>query len=798
MFDLKTIKTDYRLVVAGVVWTLLICAAPIPLWGAGVPLRFCADTTAMPRSGQRPDGSWKGVDVEVARLIAAKLDRPLQLIGCAADTCRWKKLKNGLCDVVIGVPEGMPNSPVATWIAPYAAGQFGLVVQRGNRTVQSLGDLRGRRVGLVTGTVPLSSRDQTLVRFASRKTLLDGFHAAKLDGALADTDFTAWYLRKHPQKPLQIVAEFVPQHRWNIGLAVRADDQQLRHQIKRAVTNLLRRAEFTAIFAKYGLVHRAPLVEPSQPVVVTDTWKKIQSEGKLSVSMDPANLPYSSADPEKPGFDLELAQALALELGVELELNWIDVLRETAIGALLQFECDVALGAAVDPQAMDDEEELAGKVIYSQPYYGTGYLLVKREDNPTVKSLTELQGDRSRRIGTQAGTVADYNLRQNGYLRRLFGTQLAVLTALDQGDIDYAYLWSNIGWMLKTSPELNAVLIEDQVPEERWNIAIAMRNGDTELKTHVDAAIKRLIEKGIVSETLAKYHIPYFPAFQEANHAAAKPAGNGQTPLGQQQSTPAVHQRIDRGLEPKMDRRQHSRKRYGGLAKIRSRGTLVVALDQHNLPFSTAHPKPAGLDYEIAQQIATALGVSLDVYWAYSSHDSYPGKLASKKLCDVILGITPDDRFAGRVIYTNPYYHAGYQWAVRAEANSKSLGDGPVAVESGVAVRGLQGRVVRSYPDLPALFVAVTSAEVDAAYVVSTRGNWLAAQHWPGRLEMLPASDTVDRFPICAAVRRTEPDLKEAIDEVFVELQESATLEKLFARWHIPIDVVSSRSEVVQ
>ena len=493
MFDLKTISTDYRLVIAGVVWTLLVCAAPIQLWAAEVPLRFCVDTTAMPRSGQRPDGTWKGVDVEVARLIAAKLDRPLQLIGCAADTCRWRKLKNGLCDVVIGVPEGMPNSPVATWIAPYAAGQFGLVVQRGNRTVQSLGDLRDHRVGLVTGTVPLSSRNQTLVRFASRKALLDGFHAAKLDGALADTDFTAWYLRKHPQKPLQIVAEFVPQHRWNVGLAVRADDQQLRLKIERAVTNLLQRAEFTAIFAKYGLVHRAPLVEPSQPVVVTDTWKKIQSEGKLSVSMDPANLPYSSADPDKPGFDLELAQALAIELGVELELNWIDVLRETAVGALLQFECDVALGAAVDPQAMDDEEELAGKVIYSQPYYGTGYLLVKREDSPTVKSLTELQGDRSRRIGTQAGTIADYNLRQSGYLRRLFGTQLAVLTALDQGDIDYAYLWSNIGWMLKTSPELNAVLIEDQVPEERWNIAIAMRNGDTELKTHVDAAIKRSI-----------------------------------------------------------------------------------------------------------------------------------------------------------------------------------------------------------------------------------------------------------------------------------------------------------------
>jgi polar amino acid transport system substrate-binding protein len=797
VFGLKIIRTDYRLAVTGVIATLLIGTAPLELWGAGTPLRFCIDSTAMPRSGQRPDGSWQGVDVEVARLIAAKLQRPYRLHGCPADACRWKKLKNGDCDVVIGVPEGVPNRSIASWTAPYAAGQFGLVTERENRTIQSLGNLRGRRVGLVTGTIPLSGADHTLVRFASRKALLDGFRAAKLDAALVDTDFTAWYLRMHPEKPLRVVAEFVPQHRWSIGLAVRADQRQLKSQLERAVTDLLERAAFTAIFARYGLVHRAPLVEPSRPVVVTDTWKKIQREGKLSVSMDPANLPYSSADPEKPGFDLELAQAVASELGVGLKLSWIDVLRETAIGELLDFECDVALGAAVDPQAMDDEEELAGKVIYSRPYYGTGYLLVKRDDSPAVKSLTELQGDRSRRIGTQAGTIADYNLRQNGYLRRLFGTQLAVLTALDQGDIDYAYLWSNIGWMVNTSPELNAVLIEDQFPEERWNIAIAMRRGDTELKTHVDAAVKRLIEKGVVSEILSKYHTPYFPAFREANHATTKPSAKGQAPLGQQQTAPTTHHQLDRGLEPKMDRRQHSRKQYGGLAKIRSRGTLVVALDQHNLPFSTAHPKPSGLDYEIAQQLASALGVSLEVYWAYSSHDSYPGKLASKKSCDVILGITPDDRFTGRVIYTNPYYHAGYQWAVRPEMNSKPSADRPVAVESGVAVRGLEGRVVRSYPDLSALFVAVTSGEVDAAYVVSTRGNWLANRHWPGRLEMLPAGDTVDRFPICAAVRRTEPDLKEAIDEAFVELQESATLKKLFARWHIPIDVDRSHSEVV-
>ena len=143
-----------------------------------------------------------------------------------------------------------------------------------------------------------------------------------------------------------------------------------------------------------------------------------------------------------------------------------------------------------------------------------------------------------------------------------------------------------------------------------------------------------------------------------------------------------------------MERIQKSKNPYAGLARVRSAGELVVGLDQNNLPFSTAHPEPSGLDYEIAGLLAEQLGVSLRVYWAYSSHDSYPSKLASKQLCDVILGVMPDDRFAQRVLYSRPYYFANYQLVVRA-------GEGPpadreaVAVEEGVAVRGLKGREVR-------------------------------------------------------------------------------------------------------
>ena len=129
------------------------------------------------------------------------------------------------------------------------------------------------------------------------------------------------------------------------------------------------------------------------------------------------------------------------------------------------------------PQAVDDEEEVGDKVIYSRPYYGTGYLLVTRKNGPSVKALAEMKGERSRRIGTEAGSVADYRLRQCGYLRSLFRTQLSVLKSLNDGGIDCAYLWANVGWTLHTSPEFDVEIVADYIPEDHWNVAIAMRRG---------------------------------------------------------------------------------------------------------------------------------------------------------------------------------------------------------------------------------------------------------------------------------------------------------------------------------
>jgi ABC-type amino acid transport substrate-binding protein len=233
---------------------------------------------------------------------------------------------------------------------------------------------------------------------------------------------------------------------------------------------------------------------------------------------------------------------------------------------------------------------------------------------------------------------------------------------------------------------------------------------------------------------------------------------------------------------------QTSKRPYDAMARIRSAGELVVGLDQNNWPFSTAHPSPSGLDYEIAGLLAEQLGVPLRVYWAFSSHDSYPSKLATKQLCDVILGVMPDDRFAQRVLYSRPYHVARYRVVVRAGEGRPSE-SAPIAVEEGIAVRGLKGRAIHAYPSTEAVLEAVATGRERAGYVIATRGAWLAHERRPGKLELLPANDAgaaVDAFPLVAAVRKSDRELKDAIDRAWDELDRSGRLARVFARWHIP------------
>ena len=263
--------------------------------------------------------------------------------------------------------------------------------------------------------------------------------------------------------------------------------------------------------------------------------EEIRKEGLLTVCMDIRNLPYSNADPELPGLYVEIAHLLAAELGVKLELHWLNTLRDSLLADMIRGHCDCVIGVPIEERAMSESIQLGENVDFSTPFYGTGYVLVKQKSNQaSTKTLEDIKLET---IGTEAGSIASDVLRQTGYQRRLYRSQIAVLDALKKGQIAYGYVWSNIGWLIEKGsriqqpeqtgtvyPELE--IVKEYVPEARlrWNVAIAFSK-DTptretgELQEVVNTIIEQKWSAEKLKELCEKYHLPYFAPFQaEVGH----------------------------------------------------------------------------------------------------------------------------------------------------------------------------------------------------------------------------------------------------------------------------------------
>ena len=261
------------------------------------------------------------------------------------------------------------------------------------------------------------------------------------------------------------------------------------------------------------------------------TLEEIRAKGVLTVCMDVRNLPYSNANPELPGLYVEVAHLLAEELGVKLELHWLNTLRDSLLADMIRGHCDCVIGVPIEERAMSESIQLGKRVDFSKPFYGTGYVLVKQKSNQ--QSPKKLEDIKSETIGTEAGSIASDVLRQMGYNRRVYRSQIDVLNALQDGKIAYACVWANIGWLIEKGsriqqaeqtstayPELE--IVEGYVPEVRlrWNVAIAFSKDTPTRKTReLQDAVNTIIEQKWSEEELKelcqKYYLPHFAPFQE-------------------------------------------------------------------------------------------------------------------------------------------------------------------------------------------------------------------------------------------------------------------------------------------
>jgi len=106
---------------------------------------------------------------------------------------------------------------------------------------------------------------------------------------------------------------------------------------------------------------------------------------RIRLCADPSNLPFSSQDAKRPGFEVEIARAIAEALGAEFSVHWFPTAREfLALRQLYDGRCDLFMGLPLTGRFTDDKPRL----IFSAPYYVMRQVVVS-PGTGAVRSLAE-------------------------------------------------------------------------------------------------------------------------------------------------------------------------------------------------------------------------------------------------------------------------------------------------------------------------------------------------------------------------------------------------------------------------
>lgn len=241
------------------------------------------------------------------------------------------------------------------------------------------------------------------------------------------------------------------------------------------------------------------LVSGSSANAQQATVERVKRAGEIRVCLDQNNLPYSSDKADMPGFDTELSQEIAKDLGVKLVPFWY----ATNVGkrALRQMHgennCDFFPGLPHDENFEDNNF----KVGLSKPYYTGGFATMARTD----AADTILADIKAKGVGVQMGTLPDFRLFDKGFERKLYKTTDELADAVEHKEIDAAVVSAPEGaWLAKSKGKALKVLANTE-KEFLFPMSVGVRKADKDLLASIDGTIARLDSSGRMTEILAKY-----------------------------------------------------------------------------------------------------------------------------------------------------------------------------------------------------------------------------------------------------------------------------------------------------
>jgi len=229
------------------------------------------------------------------------------------------------------------------------------------------------------------------------------------------------------------------------------------------------------------------------------TLAEIQGRGAIELCANPDALPYASEKGALPGFQIELARALAQGLGVELRVRWIYPHYRANF-----VNCDIVMDAFSDPEVHD------GKLKLSVPYQKSGVALALAPGLPVVQTFDEVRPPQ--KIGVMIESLAQVILGKKGLRTSPYSFEADMIDDLISGELQAAAISpAKVAYYNYTHPDRPVGLsyAYDSEPELGWTVSVGMRKADNALVDAINPVLIKLLKDGTVDQIYAKYGVQH-------------------------------------------------------------------------------------------------------------------------------------------------------------------------------------------------------------------------------------------------------------------------------------------------
>ena len=197
---------------------------------------------------------------------------------------------------------------------------------------------------------------------------------------------------------------------------------------------------------------------------------------------------------EYEGFDMDLARAVAEEMGMTAEIQNINF--DGLIPALVSKNIDIAISG------MTINDERKENVLFSNPYYESGLTMVVRENETGIQKFQDLKGHK---VAVQIGTTSAAEVKKiEGVEVREFNTPADCFMELKAGGVDAVVNDRPVNdYYLHQSGTTGVKALAERLTSEDYGIAMA--KGSEDMQKKINDALQKLKENGEYDKIYQKW-----------------------------------------------------------------------------------------------------------------------------------------------------------------------------------------------------------------------------------------------------------------------------------------------------